>query len=125
VNCVTSAIAVLTQETIGGLIDFPSGREWMRLVGEEVASVAQALGIRLPYDNVMDRLLKNSQAAGAAKPSMRQDVEKKRWTEIDFINGAVVREAKRVGVPTPYNLALMLMIRMIDARAHGEEKIFA
>jgi len=125
VNCVTSPIAVLTQETIGGLIDYPSGREWMRLVGEEVASVAQALSIRLPYENVMDKLLKNSQAAGAAKPSMRQDVEKGRWTEIDFINGAVVREGKRVGVPTPHNLALTLMIRMIDARAHREEKIFA
>ena len=125
VNCVTSAIAVLTRETIGGLIDYPSGREWMRLVGEEVASVAHALGIRLPYDNVMERLTKNSQGAGPALPSMRQDVEKGRWTEIDFINGAVVREAKRVGVPTPYNLGLTLMIRMIDARAHGEEKIFA
>lgn len=124
VNCVTSPIAVLTSETIGGLIDFPAGCEWMELVGSEVEAVAKAKGIALPYDNVMEKLLKNSTNAGPALPSMRQDIDKKAWTEIDFINGGVVREGMKVGVPTPYNRALMLMIRMIDARNHGEQKIF-
>jgi 2-dehydropantoate 2-reductase len=42
---------------------------------------------------------------------MLQDMERGRPTEIDAINGAVVREGQRVGVPTPFNQALLLLVK--------------
>jgi 2-dehydropantoate 2-reductase len=42
---------------------------------------------------------------------MLQDMERGRPTEIDAINGAVVREGARLGVPTPYNQALLLLVQ--------------
>jgi 2-dehydropantoate 2-reductase len=58
---------------------------------------------------------------------MLQDMERGRPTEIEAINGAVVREGARVGVPTPYNQALLHLVkareqvRALDAAAdrHG------
>jgi len=121
VNCVGNASCALTGLTGLGLIQFPSGREWVRLVAEETAAVAQALGIRLPYPDATEKMFQNCEVAGPAKPSMLQDVEHGRWTEIDYINGAVVREGGRAGVPTPYNRALTLLVRMLESRQHGLE----
>jgi 2-dehydropantoate 2-reductase len=45
---------------------------------------------------------------------MLQDIERRRPTEIDAINGAVVREGARMGVPTPYNRALLLLINGLE-----------
>jgi 2-dehydropantoate 2-reductase len=49
---------------------------------------------------------------------MRQDVEKSRRTEIDFINGAIVREGAALGVATPVNFALISLIKGFEAGAH-------
>jgi 2-dehydropantoate 2-reductase len=48
---------------------------------------------------------------GGSKPSMLQDMECGRPTEIDAINGAIVRERARLGVRTPYNQALLLLVK--------------
>jgi 2-dehydropantoate 2-reductase len=56
-------------------------------------------------------VLRHCKDVADAKPSMLQDMERGRPTEIDAINGAVVREGTRVGVPTPYNSALLLLVR--------------
>ena len=50
------------------------------------------------------------------KPSMLQHVEAGKRTEIDALNGVIVEEGKKLGVPTPFNEALTLMVRAIDAR---------
>ena len=42
---------------------------------------------------------------------MLQDIQRSRPTEIEAINGAVVREGRRLGVPTPYNQALLLLVK--------------
>ena len=60
------------------------------------------------------RVWQHCQDVGPAKPSMLQDIERHRPTEIDAINGAVVREGARLGVPTPYNQALLLLIKGLE-----------
>jgi ketopantoate reductase len=57
------------------------------------------------------RVRKHCQDIGRSKPSMLQDIERGRPTEIDAINGAIVREGARLGVPTPYNRALLLLVK--------------
>ena len=46
--------------------------------------------------------------------SMCQDMHNKRPTEIDTINGAIVREGKKLGIPTPVNETLMHLVRLIS-----------
>jgi 2-dehydropantoate 2-reductase len=51
---------------------------------------------------------------GDLKPSMLQDFERGRQTEIDFINGYVVQLGKRLGVATPINAAITDMVHLIE-----------
>ncbi|MBV8715108.1 MAG: 2-dehydropantoate 2-reductase [Chloroflexi bacterium] len=81
------------------------------IVAEETARVAAALGINLPYADAAERVWQHCHDIGSSKPSMLQDMERGRPTEIEAINGAVVRTGQRVGVPTPYNQALLLLVR--------------
>jgi 2-dehydropantoate 2-reductase len=85
--------------------------EWTGLVARETAAVARATGIELPYPDPAARVWQHCRDVGNARPSMFQDVERQRPTEVDAINGAVVREGARLGVPTPFNQALLLLIR--------------
>jgi 2-dehydropantoate 2-reductase len=52
---------------------------------------------------------------------MRQDIERGRRTEIDFINGAIVRESAALGVPTPVNFALTSLIKGLEAGAREKK----
>jgi 2-dehydropantoate 2-reductase len=53
-----------------------------------------------------------ARATGENRSSMLQDVSNRRRTEIDMINGAIVREGKALGLQTPVNLALWNLVRM-------------
>ncbi|MBT5710769.1 2-dehydropantoate 2-reductase, partial [Candidatus Poribacteria bacterium] len=52
--------------------------------------------------------------AVGGKASMLQDVENKRLTEIDVINGAVAEMGAEVGIPTPYNETMALLVKTIE-----------
>ena len=84
------------------------------LLGEVVA-VAKAQDIALDFDERWDAitgLLKR--CAPNAKSSMLQDVEKGRVTEIDVINGAIVEAGQRLNIPTPYNDAMVKLIKALE-----------
>lgn len=121
VNAAANAAGAITGCTAGELVRHAGSRELTRLVAEETAAVARAVGADLP-DDAAAKVHQALAAAGDSKPSMLQDVERGRRTEIDAINGAVVREGERVGVPTPYNQALTLLVQAIESRRHGEER---
>ena len=48
------------------------------------------------------------------KASMLQDVERSRRTEIDVVNGAVVEAGRRLGIPTPYNDAMLWLVKSLE-----------
>ena len=78
--------------------------------------VAAAAGIRLSYADPKAAWLKA--AAGLPhdfKTSMLQSLEKGSITEIDFINGAVVRWGQRCGIATPVNATLVACVKGIEA----------
>src|SRR5207302_7846757 len=89
------------------------------LVADETAAVANALGITLPYPDAPARVRKHCYDVGASKPSMLQDMERGRPTEIDAINGAVARLGQQLGVPTPYNQALLMLVKAREEVASG------
>jgi 2-dehydropantoate 2-reductase len=80
-------------------------------------AVAQASGVRLSIDEPRDAWLKAAEGLPAQfKASMLQSLEKGSRTEIDFINGSVVRWGEKCGVPTPVNRALVAGIKGIEHR---------
>jgi len=64
------------------------------------------------YQNAVDYL----NSAGGHKPSMLMDIEAKRRTEIDYINGKFVEYGKKAGVSTPYNSIMRSLIKGIEFR---------
>jgi 2-dehydropantoate 2-reductase len=106
-----TAIPRLTADQVPtheGLVELMRG-----ILGETVA-VAHANGIGLDYEeriNYIVNLLKN---AKGGRSSMLQDFEAKRATEIDFINGAIVKAGAKAGIPTPYNHAMVCLVKAIQ-----------
>ncbi len=111
INAALNATCALTGATGESALRSAAAYDLLGLVAEETAAVAAALGIRLPYADPAARVRQHCRDVGPSKPSMLQDVERGRPTEIEAINGAVVREGRRLGVPTPYNEALLLLVR--------------
>jgi 2-dehydropantoate 2-reductase len=111
INAALNATCALTGASGESALRSAAASEWLGLVAEETAAVATALGISLPYADAAARVRKHCQDVGTSKPSMLQDIERGRPTEIDAINGAVVREGARLGVPTPYNQALLFLVK--------------
>lgn len=93
--------------------------ELMKRLLHETITVAQALNIGIEYEeriNTITNLLKN---AVGAKGSMLQDAEASRRTEIDVINGAIVQAGKQLKIETPYNEAMVLMIKAMEENYLG------
>jgi 2-dehydropantoate 2-reductase len=111
INAAMNATCALTGASGEAALRSAAASSLVGLVAEETATVAAALGISLPYPDAAARVRKHCQDVGASKPSMLQDMERGRPTEIDAINGAIVREGARLGIPTPFNQALLLLVK--------------
>jgi 2-dehydropantoate 2-reductase len=110
-NAATLPASALTGMTAGAL---GTSKDMLDLVSEttrEAVAVAQALGYDIDFDERIGTILGLVEKAGPTKASMLQDVEAGRRTEIDVINGAVVKAADEVGVAVPINRALMQLIK--------------
>lgn len=117
VNVSTGALAGITRLTYGPLYEVPEIEAIAVAAVAEAMTVARAKGIELSIREPRDAWVMAS--AGLPpdfKTSMLQSLEKGSKTEIDFINGAVVREGERVGIPTPVNRALVACIKGIERR---------
>ncbi|MDQ2982810.1 MAG: ketopantoate reductase family protein [Actinomycetota bacterium] len=88
---------------------FDLGRLVFGLVGEG-KRVAAAAGIEL-HDDPWEMNVLATQRGSAHYPSMLEDVESQRPTEVDLINGSLVREAARAGVPVPLHEAVYALVR--------------
>ena len=77
---------------------------------DEGRAVAAAAGIEL-HDDPWEMNVRATQRGSAHYPSMLEDVEARRETEIDLITGSLVREAARHGVPAPLHLAMYRLVR--------------
>lgn len=87
----------------------------------EVAAVARSLSIDLgPDAELCAHVLAVAERTGQNRSSMGQDVDRKRPTEIEFINGAVARIGRENGVATPVNETLAALVRALEATQKGE-----
>ncbi len=117
VNVGINALTALLRVPNGALADLPQIRDLLAQTVGEAAAVAAAYGVRLPYADPLAHVLAVARATGANRSSMLQDVLRGGPTEVSMINGAIVREGTRLGVPTPINRALLALVEALDASA--------
>ena len=111
VNAGINALTALLEVPNGDLLERPHARSLMGAAAEETAHVAEALGITLPYDDPVQQVEEVALHTAENESSMLQDIRRGAPTEVDAINGAVVREAKRSNVDTPVNWSLWNLVR--------------
>jgi 2-dehydropantoate 2-reductase len=112
-NAALNSLAMITGLTVGGM-DMPAGRRVATAVVGEVVATAAALGLVLDQDAIsakIDFALANHRGH---KASMLQDFLARRPTEIETINGAVVRIADAHGVATPVTATLANIVRLME-----------
>ncbi|AFJ88821.1 2-dehydropantoate 2-reductase [Burkholderia vietnamiensis] len=115
VNVATGALTGATGLTYGQLYDEPLLKATALSAVAEAMAVARAAGVPLSTDDPERAwTLAGEGLSPGFKTSMLQSLEKGSITEIDFINGAVVRWGRRHGVPTPVNATLVACIKGIE-----------
>ena len=119
VNVSTGALCAITGLPYGELYAVPEVETTAIAAVSEAMAVAKASGVQLTTKDPKQPWLKA--AAGLPpefKTSMLQSLEKGTITEIDYINGAVVRQGEKYGIPTPVNQTLVACIKGIEATLH-------
>jgi 2-dehydropantoate 2-reductase len=114
VNAGVNPLTAITRLANGVMMDHPEAREIMKNLVEEGKRVALAKGIRLPYTDAVKKVEDACIATAPNHSSMLQDVLAQRETEVDFINGAIVREGARLGVETPVNRTITNLVKTIE-----------
>ena len=107
INAGINPLTALLGVPNGFLAENEDARKIMMLAANEVAQVAQAQHIQLPFPNAGQRTLEIAQATASNHSSMLQDVQRGAQTEIDLICGAVVTYGQKFDVPTPVNKLLL------------------
>ena len=115
VNVATGALAGITRLTYGDLYSVPEIEACALAAVDEAMAVAKAHGVTLSVREPREAWRKASEGLPRDfKTSMLQSLEKRSVTEIDFINGVVVRAGAKVGIPTPVNSTLVASMKGIE-----------
>lgn len=114
-NAATNPIGALTGLTHGRACEVQPLRRLITGLVDEGKAVADALGVVLASDP--DELVDHAaEVAYDHKASMLQDVEAGRATEVDFLNGGIVRFGRETGVPTPLNEAIAALMKGLETK---------
>ncbi|HEV8249219.1 MAG TPA: 2-dehydropantoate 2-reductase [Gaiellaceae bacterium] len=115
-NAATNPIGALTGLTHGRVCDDPALRRLVSALVDEGKAVADAQEIQLDADpeELIDHAARKD-VAYDHKASMLQDVEARRPTEIDYLNGGIVGFGRRHAVATPLNQAIVALIKGLEA----------
>jgi 2-dehydropantoate 2-reductase len=113
-NCAYNAISALTELRYHHLAGDAGIREVMRLVTEENVAVAHADGVPVAAEALHDAVRRIAEVMPGALSSTAQDLQRGRRTEIDHLNGYVVRRGLALGVPTPVNRTLLALVSLAE-----------
>lgn len=115
INVGINALTAITRLNNGKLPEFEGTRKIMREAVTEAVKVAKRKRIKLIYDDPLAKVEAVCEATASNVSSMLQDVLRKKRTEIDFINGVIVRLGQELGIPTPVNALLVDLVKTIEA----------
>jgi 2-dehydropantoate 2-reductase len=114
-NAATNPVGALTGLTHGRVCEDPALRRLVSGLVDEGKAVAAAQGIVLDADpeDLIDHAARPD-VAYDHKASMLQDVEARRQTEVEYLNGGIVRFGRELGVPTPLNEAILALVNGLE-----------
>jgi 2-dehydropantoate 2-reductase len=133
VNCMANALAGITGMNSAEMRANPDAFCIIVKVAGEALTVGQTLGVQVEpvggipaaayldaargigLEELRTKWVEAGQNLGTGRPSLLQDVMKGRRTEVDYLNGYVVRKGREVGVPTPMNEAIVEITRRMEA----------
>ncbi|HTY44554.1 MAG TPA: 2-dehydropantoate 2-reductase [Patescibacteria group bacterium] len=115
INVGINALTGITRLTNGRLLEFEGTRRILRDAVTEAIRVAKRKRIKLIYDDPLAKVEAVCEATSTNVSSMLQDIQKRRHTEIDYINGVIVRQARELDIPAPVNSILVDLIKVIES----------
>jgi 2-dehydropantoate 2-reductase len=120
-NCGANAVSAIAQASYGEIARYEESRELMRRVVQEAIAVGRAAGVRMPEAGFTEKWLENLGKFGDAFSSTAQDLAHGKRTEIESLNGYILRRGAELGVPTPSNFALYAMVKLLEETAAKRE----
>jgi len=114
-NCAYNALSAITQLPYGVLRRSEGVEDVLRDVTAECLAVASAAGIAVPGD-AWEAVERIARTVPGQFSSTAQDLARGRRSEIDHLNGVVVRQGERLGVPTPVNRVLHTLVKAIESK---------
>jgi 2-dehydropantoate 2-reductase len=114
INCTYNAISALTRAKYHELGRNPWTRQVMTKTIEESVVVARAADVQLPDVNMIEAGLQIAETMANATSSMAQDLARGKPTEIDSLNGYLVRRGTELGIATPVNQTLNALVKLLE-----------
>jgi 2-dehydropantoate 2-reductase len=115
VNCAYNALSAITQLPYGRLVQGEGIPAVMRAVVDECLAVARAAGVVVPGD-MHQATVRIAETMPGQFSSTAQDLSRGKPTEIEHLNGFVVRKGDALGVPTPANRLLVALVKLLEKR---------
>jgi 2-dehydropantoate 2-reductase len=115
INCAFNAISGLAQIQYEKLAALESVRSTQAALVREVIAVAHADGIQLSEPAALQAVAQIYVTMGSQKSSTAQDMARCKPSEIDHLNGFIVRRGQELGVATPVNQALFALVKLVES----------
>jgi len=119
INCAYNALSAVAGHSYGEMVAVPGVTDAMAAAVDECVAVARAAGVPLRHPG-MEQVLALVRAMPAQRSSTAQDLARGRPTEIGHLNGHVVRLGRELGVPTPVNATLVVVVRLLEAAPRAD-----
>jgi 2-dehydropantoate 2-reductase len=118
-NCAYNAISAITHSRYRDLREDVEIQNVMKELIREVTAVGTAAGVALPgVEQLIEAATRLGEAMATATSSTEQDLTRGRPTEIDSLNGYIVRRGRELGVPTPVNATVYALVKLIERQSH-------
>ena len=118
-NCAYNAVSAITQLPYGKTVAGEGVKDVMRDVVAECLAVAQAEGVQLPGD-VDAAVRKIAETMPSQYSSTAQDLARGKHSEIDYLNGLIVRRGEALGVATPANRVLWALVKLLETKSGAQ-----
>lgn len=120
-NCAYNALSAITQLPYGRLVQGEGVEDLMRQVVHECLAVAKGKGVAVTGDS-WAAVQKIARTMPSQFSSTAQDLARGKHSEIDHLNGYVLRTGKALGINTPVNLALHTMVKLLEGRLAANDQ---
>jgi 2-dehydropantoate 2-reductase len=113
INCALNALSAITGRPYGKLIGQGGVHDLLRGVIDECLAVARASHVSVPPD-IHETVASLGTTMAGQLSSTAQDLAKGKKTEIEYLNGFIVRKGSQLGIPTPINQALQTLVELLE-----------